>query len=86
MIREMQEGRRLSWSNNGGDENESPTNKSVLKNNGNLVNMSPSIDKIKESPYISLEDKKKFTVNDIIKDARKDTKHLVPSLQPLVVN
>jgi hypothetical protein len=58
----------------------------VLKNNGNFVNMSPSIDKIKESPYTSLEDKKKFTVNDIIKDARKDTKHLVPSLQPLVVN
>lgn len=42
--------------------------------------MSPSIDKIREfqcnnsSINNSLEEKKKFTVNDIIKDARKDTK------------
>ena len=43
--------------------------------------MSPSVDKIKESGMFSSEDKKKYTVNDIIKDARNNTKNSLSQLQ-----
>ena len=49
--------------------------------------MSPSIQKIKEGgSYPGIDEKKKYTVNDIIKDARKDTKHTVSNSQPLMLN
>jgi hypothetical protein len=47
--------------------------------------MSPSVDKIKESGMFASEDKKKYTLNDIIKDARNNTKNSLSQPQIMML-
>lgn len=81
----MQEGRKLTWESQSEETNEDTSSPLSIVNHGkgplnqNVNAINPTGEKIKDLQWNNLqqnpfEEKRKFTVNDIIKDARKDKK------------